>query len=188
MLWNPFPTNMTKLGILNFYRASAACDYLGKSSKQCRCSSELNDSTHGSWDSICGGRMLWPVALISFYTAPLISALLSPCCTTQYTFPSEAAERIMKVLCYIEHRLDQYWRGWTQLTNRATSFSFLMITQQQRTGWRCFKRASCLYALTHASNHQYRPFSSCGWPCYSTSHAVLHRKFVSVLDCPRLLP
>ena len=88
-----------------------------------RCSSELKDSSHGSWDSIFGGRMLWPVALISFYTAPLISALHHSCCTAQYTFLSKEAERIMKSLLQILNTdLISIEEDGTQLTNRVALF------------------------------------------------------------------
>lgn len=42
----------------DFYQVTAACDYLGKSSKQGRHSSEVNGSKHRSWNCIVGGWML----------------------------------------------------------------------------------------------------------------------------------
>lgn len=93
---------------VDFYQVTAACDYLGKSSKQGRRSSEVKDSKHRSWNSIVGGWMLWPVALVYFYTAPRISDLHPSCCTyntkgiaqlCHFTFPSKETERILKGLC-----------------------------------------------------------------------------------------
>lgn len=132
------------------------------------------------------------------YPAPRISVWHPSCCTTQqpwcssilpFHFPFKRSRKNHEgpLLLTLKTDLISAEEDGTQLTNRAAPFSCLMLVQQHRTGW-CFKAVSYLCALTHARKHQSQPSSPCGWPYWSTFHAVVHGKFVPALDCPRLLP
>ena len=122
MLWKPFPTNVTKLGILNFYPANAACDYSGKSNKQCRCLSELNDSTHGSWDYIWRKKAMTCSPYIFLHSTSYF-CLASLLLHSTIHFPIKRSRKNHEEpVTDIEHRLDQYWGGWDSTDQQGCLF------------------------------------------------------------------
>lgn len=119
--------------------------------------------------TIVGGWMLWPVALVYFYTAPQISVFHPSCCTLEHKWHSSTIpfhsllkrsrknhERPLLLTLYAG--LTQSWGGWNPTDRKDCPFS-LPLDSSAAQNRVMLQGTILLCALTHARSHQSRPSS-----------------------------